>query len=310
MKLFAGLEPTRLIVLHQIVKEWREHVIQTLRFSQETWTENPRVAGSIPAPATFWTRSMPSHSMKYDWKDAGEEWSEPWGSSAAQWSGTILPRIRDSLPAETILEIAPGFGRWTHFLKDYCQQLWVVDASDECVEACRRRFAAEPHVHCYLNDGRSLSMIPDASLDFVFSFDSFVHLRRELVEAYLRELKRTLKIGGKGFIHHSNLAAYAHSLSERVPGPMRKLLRKVKILDWEHHRNPTMSADLFRSLCGQAGLHCVRQELINWRGRRLIDCLSLVERGCSAGNSSTKIVRNPHFMREAARIRRQWRTNP
>jgi hypothetical protein len=26
MKLFAGLEPTRLIVLHQIVKEWREHV--------------------------------------------------------------------------------------------------------------------------------------------------------------------------------------------------------------------------------------------------------------------------------------------
>jgi SAM-dependent methyltransferase len=251
---------------------------------------------------------MPSsHSAKYDWKDAGEEWSEPWGSSAAQWSGSILPRIRDCLPTGTILEIAPGFGRWTHYLKDYCQELWVVDASSECVEACRRRFAAQSHVRCYLNDGRSLSIVPDASVDFVFSFDSFVHLRRELVEAYLRELGRTLKIDGKGFIHHSNLGAYADSLSERVPPPIRKLLRKIKILDWEHHRNPTMSADLLRSLCAQTGLHCVSQELINWRGRRLIDCLSFFVRSDSTLHNPTKIIRNPHFMREAARIRKQWR---
>jgi hypothetical protein len=34
----------------------------------------------------------------------------------------------------------------------------------------------------------------------------------------------------------------------------------------------------------------------------------LFERGGSTENTSTKIVRNPGFMREAARIRRQWRT--
>jgi hypothetical protein len=150
-------------------------------------------------------------------------------------------------------------------------------------------------------------MIPDASVDFVFSFDSFVHLRREIVDAYLNELRRTLKIGGRGFIHHSNLGAYADSLSERVPEPLRKVLRKMNILDWEHHRNPTMSADVFRSLCARNGLNCMSQELINWRGKRLIDCLSLFERVGSTENTSTKIVRNPGFMREAARIRRQWR---
>jgi hypothetical protein len=89
---------------------------------------------------------------------------------------------------------------------------------------------------------------------------------------------------------------------------MRKVLRKIKILDWEHHRNPTMSADLFRSLCARTGLNCISQELINWRGRRLIDCLSSFERGASSENTSTEIVRNPRFMREAARIRRQWQT--
>src|SRR5438105_2560990 len=97
--------------------------------------------------------------MKYDWREAGEEWSAPWGSSAAQWTGTIFPRIRNCLPTGTILEIAPGFGRWTHYLKDYCEQLWIVDRSSECIEACRRRVTADSHVRCYPNDGRSLSLL-------------------------------------------------------------------------------------------------------------------------------------------------------
>ena len=241
--------------------------------------------------------------MKYDWKDAGEEWSAPWGTSAAQWFGAILPRIRDCLPTGTILEIAPGFGRWTHYLKDYCQELWIVDRVDECIEVCRRRFAADSHVRCYLNDGLSLSMFPDASIDFVFSFDSFVHTKREVVEGYLRQLGTKLKPNGKGFIHHSNLGEYASSPRERLPQTMRRLLRKAGILDWEHHRNPSMSADLFRALCVRYGLHCVSQELVNWRGRRLIDCFSWFERSDSPAPPSTEIIRNPNFMREAAAVR-------
>jgi len=245
--------------------------------------------------------------MKYDWREAGEEWSAPWGSSAAQWAGTIFPRIRDRLPTDTILEIAPGFGRWTHYLKDYCQELWIVDRSSECIEACRRRFAADPHVRCYLNDGRSLAMIPDASVDFVFSFDSFVHPNPDVIEAYLCELGAKLKASGKGFIHHSNFGQYANTLRERLPEIVAKPLIKAKILDWAHHRNPGMSAELFRTMCEQHGLHCISQELVNWRGRRLIDCLSLFERSDSAPQNPTKIGRNPNFMREAERIRRQSR---
>jgi len=246
--------------------------------------------------------------MKYDWKDAGEEWSEPWGTSEAQWFGAILPRVRDCLPAGTILEIAPGFGRWTHYLRDYCQELSVVDRATDCIDACRRRFAADSHVKCYLNDGLSLSMIADGSVDFVFSFDSFVHTDRKVVEAYLCELGTKLKIGGKGFIHHSNLGHYANSLRERLPRAVIKPLIKAKIFDRKHRRNPSMSADLFRALCVQQGLHCVSQELINWRGRRLIDCFSLLTRSDPAKEKPTRITRNPKFMREAALIRAKSRS--
>ena len=243
--------------------------------------------------------------MKYDWKEAGEEWSEPWGSSPAQWDGTIFPRIRECLPANTILEIAPGFGRWTHYLKDFCNELWAVDKSNDCIEACRERFAGESHIHCVLNDGRSLSMIPEGTVDFVFSFDSFVHPDRDVIEGYLRQLGTKLKIGGKGFIHHSNFGEYVNSRRERLPEALAKPLIKAKILDWAHHRNPGMTAQIFRTLCAQNGLHCISQELVNWRGRRLIDCLSLFVRTDSAPETPTKIIRNPKFMREAARIRRQ-----
>src|SRR5215813_1016917 len=245
--------------------------------------------------------------MKYDWKEAGEEWSGPWGSSHAQWGGTIFPRIRNCLPADTILEIAPGFGRWTHYLKDYCNELWAVDKSSECIEACQQRFAGVSHVHCHLNDGRSLSMVPDGSVDFVFSFDSFVHPDRDVIEGYLRQLGTKLKPGGKGFIHHSNFGEYVNSLRERIPQVLARPLIKAKILDWAHHRNPSMTAGLFRTLCEQNGLYCLSQELVNWRGRRLIDCLSLFVRMDSAPTNETKVIRNPNFMREATQIRRHSR---
>src|SRR5947208_6899829 len=83
-------------------------------------------------------------SMKYDWKDAGEEWSESWGTSQAQWTETILPRIRECLPTGTILEIGPGYGRWTHYLKDFCDRLVAVDRAAQCIDACRGRFVDDP----------------------------------------------------------------------------------------------------------------------------------------------------------------------
>jgi SAM-dependent methyltransferase len=244
--------------------------------------------------------------MKYDWKDAGEEWSEPWGSSAAQWEHAILPRIQDALPAGTILEIGCGYGRWSHYLRQYCQRLWLIDRVPQCIEACQARFPNDPNVHCVLNDGRSLAMVPDGSVDFVFSFDVFVHLKPRVVENYLRELASKLTPAGRGFIHHSNLGEYAGALWERWPRPVSKILRALKILDWEHHRDPEMKSELFRELAARAGLQCPGQELVNWRGRRLIDCFSWIEPANAGARAETQVVRNPRFMREAADIRRDY----
>ena len=164
--------------------------------------------------------------MKYDWKDAGEEWSERWGTSKAQWSETILPRIKDCLPAITILEIGPGYGRWTEYLKDHCERLIVVDRAAECIDACRSRFAADPRITGYVNNGGSLDMIPDASVDFIFSFDVFVHINHAEVSSYAAEFARVLKPGGVGIVHHGTVGgARGGSRSNLTQDAMMDILR-------------------------------------------------------------------------------------
>jgi SAM-dependent methyltransferase len=232
----------------------------------------------------------------YEWIAAGEEWSEPWGGSAAQWFGSILPRIQAAVPAETILEIGSGFGRWSHYLRQQCHQLHLVDPDPQCMEACQRRFRQDPRLSYHLNQGDSLAMVPDGSVDFVFSFDSLVHVRRQTIQTYLSQFGAKLQPDGLAFIHHSNLGEYAASVLRRA--------RKGKIRAADHQRDPEMTAHLFGELSERDGLKVVSQELVNWRGRRLIDCFSILARKASKWKERTRPLRNRDFMLEAQIIRR------
>jgi 2-polyprenyl-3-methyl-5-hydroxy-6-metoxy-1,4-benzoquinol methylase len=241
-------------------------------------------------------------SAKYEWEKEGEEWSRTWGGSEAQWFGTVFPRIHSFIPTATILEIAPGFGRWTHYLKDYCNKLIVVDLSEGCIEACQQRFAYDSHIFYHVNDGKSLEMIADNSIDFVFSFDSLVHAESDVIQSYIKQLSRKLKANGVGFIHHSNIGAYKEvfSLSKKLPFYLRNALIKSGFIDLTHWRAFTMTARIFEGYCEESDLICIGQELINWRTRRLIDCFSLFTKRTSVWARPNEIVKNPYFMKEAS----------
>lgn len=153
-------------------------------------------------------------------------------------------------------------------------------------------------------------MIPDQSIDFVFSFDSLVHAEADVFEAYIVQLADKLKPNGVGFIHHSNLGAYRfyYSMKRMIPRG-RGLLWKMGLLDNDGLRAISMSADLFESCARRVGLQCIRQEIINWSSKRLIDCLSTFTPSGSkwarpnAANVPNVIVKNPDFMKEAEQIR-------
>jgi ubiquinone/menaquinone biosynthesis C-methylase UbiE len=242
----------------------------------------------------------------YDWPGAGDEWSVQWGSAEMQWYGSLLPRIHRFVPTGSILEIAPGYGRWTVFLKDLCRKLTLVDLSENCIEACRKRFAPFSHISYFVNDGTSLAMVPDNSTDFVFSFDSLVHAEDTVLAAYVSQFARLLTKDGAAFIHHSNLGAYAKNLAfqkkvAKVRGLTRVLIGLGAIedltLQW---RAPSMTGEKLRLFCEQNGLECISQEFIPWVTKNaLIDCMSVIVRKESAWSRNYRKFDNPLFMKQA-----------
>ena len=216
----------------------------------------------------------------------GELWSGPWGGSDYLWHCTILPRIFQWLPAERILEIAPGHGRCTHYLKDHAQKVIAVDLNPVCVEKCRQRFSGISNIEVHLNDGKSLDMVKDHSIDFIFSWDSLVHAQPDALEPYAKEFARVLRPGGAGFIHHSNLACLL-----KDKGRARIESRFI------YERASKVDAVVFRELCEKAGLSIVRQETIGWKNPYMIDCLSTFRKG-DTSDSKPHYLENPTFFLE------------
>lgn len=245
----------------------------------------------------------------YSWPRSGEEWSDGWGGSDALWWTTIHPRVRHFLPAGTILEIAPGHGRWSQFLSGHCERLILVDLAPRCIDACRARFQDAKHVEYHVNDGRSLGMVSDRSVDFVFSFDSLVHADADAIEAYVGELQRTLAPDGVAFLHHSNLGGLRAAtprllLGKLTPELLHPWLDRSRLMIRRHWRSRSVSAALVRTLCERAELRCIGQELINWGGSSLIDCMSVLTRRGSRRDRTPRLTENPRFMDEAVRARR------
>jgi ubiquinone/menaquinone biosynthesis C-methylase UbiE len=238
----------------------------------------------------------------------GDEWSQNFGGTEALWFFVLYPRIHRFLPARNVLEIAPGFGRWTRYLGVQCQSLTGVDISGKCVEHCKARFVSEAHMEFHVNDGMSLDVVPDGSIDFVFSFDSLVHAECDVMEAYLAQLARKLSPEGIGFIHHSNIGSYPGRLKlmnwyMRLPEAIRisvlkrELMSKLFSINFQAGRARSMTAVLFRDYCHKAGLTCIRQELINWtEGSCLIDALSVFTRPNSRWDVSQSYIGNSDFV--------------
>jgi ubiquinone/menaquinone biosynthesis C-methylase UbiE len=144
-------------------------------------------------------------------------------------------------PDATVLEIAPGRGRWTEFLAA-AKHVTVVDISPSCLEFCRKRFDVNSNIDYFLGTGFTLPRYINNAIDFVWSYDSFVHMDRDVILGYLGEIERVLKPGGRTILHHGNI----DNLEGHVQGGHQ---------GWRSG----MNAQLMRELAREVGLTVVSQ---------------------------------------------------
>ncbi len=245
-----------------------------------------------------WNRS-------YAWSQQGDEWSQAWGGTDAQWYAAVFPRVRHFLPAATILEIAPGYGRWTRYLGDHCRRLIGVDLSSGCIDACRERFAGRRGMEFHVNDGRSLDVVTDGSIDFAFSFDSLVHAEDDVLDAYVHQLATKLTPDGVAFIHHSNAGEHIADYEgwDTLPRLEVERLERLGERPARHWRAMSMTAARMQEIVHAAGLVCSGQEILTWGGALTIDCISVIARPGSELDRPTVVRRNTDFTAETRSIR-------
>ncbi len=138
-----------------------------------------------------------------------------------------------------ILEISPGAGRFSVELLRFAKSMVFVDLSPVCIEICRERFRYLPDARFFVNDGSSLGMLGDESFDLIASWDSFVHIDREIVERYVAQFPGKLRRGGLAWIHHS-----AHGRTEEG---WRSNMTAALMREYAERHGLLVRAQVFRS---------------------------------------------------------------
>lgn len=230
-------------------------------------------------PTLEWNVKKWCSTEHWDKVNKGENWSGTWGNSNAQWLGFIYPRIANWLPCGTMLEIAPGYGRWTRHLVDLATDFYAVDLSPVCIDYCRNIWGDKGHFES--NDGHTIPF--ENKFDFIFSFDSLVHVEADCLEHYIRKSCELLTDNGAAFIHHSNLKD-PNLIETTRRGARAESVGHNLVADWVH----------------DSGCHVAIQELLNWNSDALIDCFTLITK---QNIQQTEIIENNDFFTQCIGIK-------
>jgi SAM-dependent methyltransferase len=152
-----------------------------------------------------------------------------WGDPEA---GGPLRQVRDHWllpyvdPEKVALEIGPGGGRWTRYMLPF-KTLYAVDYYPQLLGELAKNFS-QPNIVPIQNNGSDFPGVPPASVDFVFSFGTFVHIDLDIVKSYLENLRSVIRPDGQIVIQYPDkdkeAARLNRGFAENDPRRMRALV--------------------------------------------------------------------------------------
>lgn len=198
---------------------------------------------------------LPSHTVSenrkiwnnYDWSKQGEEWTHH-ASNPEEWKKMLLDKMMYNYiqPDSIILEIGCGAGRWSEYLQKIAKTLYLVDIAPRCIEICKERFKDIENIYYHVVED-NLEFIPTNTINFVWSYDVFVHINPSDVVKYIQNISRILTSGGIAIIHHSD-EKYQDRKGFRSKMTSQRFADYVKLSDMkmieQNGRLPHMKGDV------------------------------------------------------------------
>lgn len=178
------------------------------------------------APTDFYTAAQ---AVGDDWVD-GQYYDDAERDMDVQWRDLVWPMIQGA-DFSTTLDLAAGHGRNTARLLEQGGRVIAVDINQTNIDFMRRRFGDRPDVTLIRNLGTDLREVPGASVTFLYSFDAMVHFDSDVVRAYIREFRRVMRPGARGFCHYSNNYANPTGTYRDHPG-WRNFMSRALFEHW------------------------------------------------------------------------------
>ena len=168
---------------------------------------------------TRWARDL--RRFRRRGKDGyyGDHWGDPSLSGWRYWLHRLRPgnesignlskvvkkHLRPYVrPDAVVLEIGAGGGRWTQYLIG-AREVVIAELNPQFFRYLRKRFRKQRHkLRFYETSGFELNGIESASIDFAFSFGTFVHIEPEGIDEYLAEIHRVLKPGANATLQYAD----------------------------------------------------------------------------------------------------------
>jgi len=133
-----------------------------------------------------------------------------------------------------VLEIGCGMGRLFEGLSHRFAEVWGIDISQGMIEQGRAQCPVE--AKWILGDGVSLNGVDSESIDYVLSYQVFIHARQpSIVRGYFAEMQRVLRPGGTFQVHlRGGSNSFRQAIVRGMPRPLRVAsgvaLRKIGVL--------------------------------------------------------------------------------
>ncbi len=113
----------------------------------------------------------------------------------------IKPYINNSSKA---IEIGVGGGRIASRVAPCVNKLYCLDVAPAMIENAKESLKNINNIEFILIDSPEVNIVND-NIDFIYSFDVFVHMDIEMIWKYFYSISNKLKSGGKVFLHTTNL---------------------------------------------------------------------------------------------------------
>lgn len=166
-------------------------------------------AGAMEALRRTWSRYPEewdgNAALSLGAETLGEEWGGP------EFADLVVDLVDAYLgPEKDVLELGCGGGKFSGRLAPRCRSLLCTDISSEMIEHTRKTLGergVDQNVDYAVVNGVDFTGVPDASVDFIFSYDVQLHLQPENVFSYMKDARRVLRNEGVFMLHQVNLAS-------------------------------------------------------------------------------------------------------